>query len=284
MRIGSAEVWPLVDGEMVVPGNAFYPTQVPEDWQGSEQFLEPVFGEFAHLYTLGGYLIRHGERVIVVDTGVGVHAKFPFVGGGFRSSFAATGIRRADVTDVVFTHLHVDHIGWTSVDGTAFFPEATHWVDQRDYDYYCAPDFVFNEVEAAYCTPETDAPGVRLAPVADRIKLFVGDDELFPGLSSIEASGHTPGETVLRLTSDGESGLFLGDTVHTAPELYADNARGQWNFCFHHDEEKALESLERIRKIVVDEALPVAGAHFPGLRWGRVVSSGSGLRWEQLTA
>ncbi|WP_196073462.1 MBL fold metallo-hydrolase [Nakamurella alba] len=267
---------------MVVPADAFYPGQTAADWRGSEQFLEPVFGEAMHLYTLGGFVIRHGDRVIVVDTGVGVHATFPFVGGGFRSAFAATGLRRDEVTDVVFTHLHVDHIGWTSVDGKAFFPNAVHRVDRRDFDLYCAPDFTFNEVEAAYCTPETDAPGVRLGPVMDRIELFEGDDELLPGLSSIEASGHTPGETVLRLTSAGESGLFLGDTVHTAPELYDENARGQWNFCFHHDEAKALESLERIRRIVIDEGLPVAGAHFPGLQWGRVTGSAGSRTWERL--
>ena len=168
------------------------------------------------------------------------------------------------------------------MDGKPFFPEARHWVDRRDYEHYCAPDFSFNEVEAAYCTPETDAPGVRLGPVSDRIQRFEGNEELFPGLSAIEASGHTPGETVLRLTSDGESGLFLGDTVHTAPELYDDNVRGQWNFCFHHDESAALASLERIRKIVVDEQLPVAGAHFRGFRWGRVVATerrANGTRW-----
>ena len=69
--------------------------------------------------SIGGFLIELPERKIVVDTGIGpVEIDFPsfgpFSGGAFLGSLASTGVDPADVMDVVFTHLHLDHVGWTT--------------------------------------------------------------------------------------------------------------------------------------------------------------------------
>jgi glyoxylase-like metal-dependent hydrolase (beta-lactamase superfamily II) len=114
MRIGDIRIDPLIDGELVVPVETFYPLATAADVERFDFMLEPVFGEPMHLCTLGGYLIRHGSRTIVVDTGIGPQAKYPFVAGGFRSALVATGVARAEVTDVIFSHLHFDHIGWAA--------------------------------------------------------------------------------------------------------------------------------------------------------------------------
>lgn len=295
MRIGDIEVTPLIDGEAVVPATAFYPKQEESDWEPYRYLLEPVFGQLQHLNTLGGYLVRAGSRTIVVDGGSGPQPKFPFAGGAFRSALAATGLARADVTDVMFTHLHFDHIGWASVDGRPYFPNATYHVDQRDWDWFLSRDFGFTEPEikesltklgesAHYCFPDADAPAVRLQPVASQIEFFQADNEveLLPGVVALDGSGHTPGQVVLELRSGGEKGLLLGDLVHAQPELVDDNARGQWHFLSHTDHERAHAAVERFRRRIFDERLPVAGGHFPGLRWGHVVSRDGGLVWEDI--
>jgi glyoxylase-like metal-dependent hydrolase (beta-lactamase superfamily II) len=284
MRIGDIQVDPLIDGELVVPIKTFYPPVTSADLEHYDFMTEPVFGEPAHLCTLGGYLVRNGERTIVVDTGIGPNAKSPFVGGGFRSALTAAGVARADVTDVIFSHLHFDHIGWAAIDGRPYFPNATYRVDQRDWEHYCGSGPGMSELEGGFCHPETDAPAVRLAPVADRIEFFAGEQEIMPGLRALEASGHTPGETVLELVSDGEHGLLLGDLVHAQPELIDDNARGQWNFQGHINEPEAIASVHRFRKRLFDQRIPFAAAHFPGLRWARIVPDGARRRWENLGA
>lgn len=295
MRIGDIEVSPLIDGEAVVPGTAFYPNMQESDWDPYVDLLEPVFGQCLHLNTLGGYLVRAGDRVVVVDGGAGPQPKWPFAGGGFRSALAATGLNRSDVTDVIFTHLHFDHIGWASVDGRPYFPNATYHVDERDWNWFLSPDFGFTdeeitnsidrlELSANYCYPENDAPAIRLRPIADRIEFFRADDELelLPGVVALDGSGHTPGQVVLELRSDGERGLLLGDLVHAQPELVDDNERGQWHFISHTDHEVAHAAVERFRKRMWDEKIPAAGGHFPGLRWGRVVQDGGKRVWEDI--
>ncbi|UZF48231.1 MBL fold metallo-hydrolase [Rhodococcus rhodochrous] len=295
MRIGDIEITPLIDGEAVVAGNAFYPNLTDSDWDPYNKLLEPVFHQCQHLNTLGGYLVRAGDRIIVVDGGAGPQPKWPFAGGGFRSSLAATGLDRADVTDVIFTHLHFDHIGWASVDGKPYFPNATYHIDQRDWNWFLAPDFGFTDAEvdksmerlelsANFCYPENDAPAVRLRPIVEQTKFFQADEELelLPGVVALDGSGHTPGQVVLELRSQGESGLLLGDLVHAQPELVDDNARGQWNFISHTDHDRAHAAVERFRKRLWDEKIPAAGGHFPGLRWGHVVRDGNKRVWEDI--
>ena len=230
MRIGDIDITALVDGEAVVPGTAFYPNLKDTDWDPYADLLDPVFGQYQHLNTLGGYLVRAGDRLIVIDGGSGPHPKWPFAGGAFRSAFASTGHRRADVTDVVFTHLHFDHIGWASADGKPYFPHATYHIDRRDWNWVLSPDFGFTdeevtkslarlELSADYCYPEADAPAPRLQPVVGQIKFFEADQEveLLPGIVALDGSGHTPGQVVLELRSAGEKGLLLGDLVHAQP-------------------------------------------------------------------
>lgn len=295
MKIGDIEITPLIDGEAVVPGTAFYPELKESDWDPYENLLEPVFHQCLHLNTLGGYLVRSGDRVVVVDGGSGPQPKWPFAGGGFRSSLAATGLDRSDVTDVVFTHLHFDHIGWASVEGKSFFPNATYHIDQRDWNWFLSPDFGFTddeiaksmeklELSADYCYPENDAPAPRLRPIVNQIEFFQADNEveLLPGVVALDGSGHTPGQVVLELRSGSEKGLLLGDLVHAQPELVDDNERGQWAFISHTDHDRAHAAVEHFRKRMWDEKIPAAGGHFPGLRWGRVVSDGGKRVWEEI--
>lgn len=138
--------------------------------------------------------------------------------------------------------------------------------------------------EAVTCFPENDAPAPRLQPVVDQIKFFIADQELelLPGVVALDGSGYTPGQVVLELRSAAEKGLLVGDLVHAQPEFVSDNVRGEWNFISHTDYDKEYAQVEHFRKRVWDEKLPVAGGHFPGLLWGRVVTDGGKRVWEDI--
>jgi len=79
--------------------------------------------------------------VIVLDTGIGSKPIYPWLGGGFRSSLLSKGVTPEDVTDVVFSHLHLDHIGWAAQHGKPFFSNATYRCDRRDWDFFVSPDY-----------------------------------------------------------------------------------------------------------------------------------------------
>ena len=69
-------------------------------------------------------------------------------------SACALGLAPADITDVVLTHLHFDHIGWASVDRTPYFPNASYWIAQDDLDHFRAR-------KPGSASSATSAPGRR---------------------------------------------------------------------------------------------------------------------------
>lgn len=86
---------------------------------------------------MGGFLLRNPDNSLValVDLGLGDNNMMGVRGGKMLDSLAMYGLQPGDVTDVLFTHLHLDHIGWASVGGELIFPNATYRCDQADWDY-----------------------------------------------------------------------------------------------------------------------------------------------------
>jgi glyoxylase-like metal-dependent hydrolase (beta-lactamase superfamily II) len=277
MRIGAVRIDPIIDGEVAAPAQVAYPEIAPERWEGYERAL-CAFGR-GSLCTLGGFLVRTEDRVIVIDTGIGSKPVYPMLGGGFRSSLAALGVDRTDVTDVLFSHLHLDHIGWATQDGQPTFPNATYRCDRREWDFFCSPDYDMPEWEQLLSHPDEDAATVRLAPVADRFEYWEGDGPIVDGVDAVDAAGHTPGHTVFLLTSKGEAGFLIGDLAHAEPELLEDD----WDLVgVHADRVQARSAITRVRQRILADDLPFAAAHFPGLPWGRLVSDGDRTRWSHV--
>ena len=281
MKIGEMHIDALIDGEAVLDKSGLYVGASPpdeEDWAPYAKYLDPCTGQ--QINTIGSYLIRHGERLILHDAGIGPDPTLPpFTGGGLRSALWALDISPLDITDIIYSHLHIDHIGWTAVNGKPYFPNATVRIDKRDWEHYSRPDYQLEDWEVPVTNVERDLVSVRFAPVLDRIELFEGDTEVLPGVIAMDASGHTPGSTVIELRSDGQRGLLIGDLVHTQGELVEG-----WDFVMNYDNEKAAASTEHFRRYLYDNRLPFAAAHFPGLKWGRLLKARtqSGMAYQNI--
>lgn len=269
MNIGDIRIDSLIDGEAAMDphaglfGGDHPPTE--SDWEPYKRFLDPCTGQMIN--TVGSFLIRYGDRVVLQDTGMGPEPGSDiFACGALRSSMWAAGISPLDVTDIIFSHLHTDHIGWTTIDGKPYFPNAAIHIDRREWEHYTNPDSVLEVWEPNLLRSDEDKVENRFKPVLDRIELFEADQEILPGINAMEASGHTPGHTVLELSSRGEKGLLIGDLAHSHGELV-----DGWEFYFNRDLPKAIDALEWFRKYLYDNNLPFAAAHFPGMPWGRLV-------------
>src|SRR4051812_14194569 len=137
MRVGDIEVLPVHDGTAYFdPTDAFAGTSAA-DWESHRQFLTDD-GQLA--LGLGGVLVRCGDRTVLVDAGVGPYTIGEFVGGALLDSLGAVGVGPADVTDVMFTHLHFDHVGWSTQKGAIVFPNATYRCHERDWAHFVGPD------------------------------------------------------------------------------------------------------------------------------------------------
>src|SRR3712207_4675038 len=103
LRVGDIDVLPVIDGVTRFRPTEAFPGTTDADWEPHRALLEADgMIEFA----LGGFLIRSGDRLALVDAGVGPVKSGPFRGGRFLESLAEHGVAPEDVTDVVFTHLH----------------------------------------------------------------------------------------------------------------------------------------------------------------------------------
>lgn len=264
MKIGSIEILPVLDGfgrengrEMLTrPG-------VDDAWACHAGELD----EHGVLHLpLGGFLVRTGERNVLVDAGVGGIDNGQYLGGRFLESLRGHGVTPDEVTDVVFTHLHFDHVGWATRSGEVIFPNATYRVHAADWAHFVsAPDALPGAVR-------------KLTPLESRLETFDRDQVIAPGFSARHTPGHTPGSTVYVVADDGRRALLLGDVVHSVVELH----ERDWEAVFDVDPVAASAARNAIADEVADSPDLVVGAHFPGLRFGRVVTVSGNRGFQQL--
>jgi glyoxylase-like metal-dependent hydrolase (beta-lactamase superfamily II) len=253
MRVGLLEILPVHDGRALVPASEALRrigNTNDQAWKAHQQFL--VDGTNLDL-ALGGFLVRIGSRVVLVDLGVGNINRPPFVGGEMLNSLRAYGVEPADVTDVLFTHLHFDHVGWATQQGNVVFQNAVHRCHRADWDHFVGG----GDGKAA----------AKMAPLTDRMEFWETDCTLAPGLDVVGAPGHTPGSTIMVVSSGAEKAMLLGDVVHCPVELVEDD----WEALFDVDPALARTTRETLARELEGMNVQLAAAHFPGLEFGRLL-------------
>jgi glyoxylase-like metal-dependent hydrolase (beta-lactamase superfamily II) len=268
MLVGEIEVTPVNDGYMDIPVNLFFPKTSEEDWAPHRQFLT----EGGKLRCdVGGFLVRSGDRLALVDAGFGSPAVAPF--GVFLDNLQALGVSPSDITDLVFTHLHFDHVGWASTEGQAVFPNATYRCHAADWGFFLDPDMP--EVQTGRILGAVLTPAERLEPVADRFEMWDGDATLLPGLDVRDAPGHTPGSAVVVLSSGDNRAVLLGDVVHCPAELLEPD----WQTVSDVDRDLARRTRQAWADELAGTRVPAAAAHFPEMRFGRLLPGQGRRQW-----
>jgi glyoxylase-like metal-dependent hydrolase (beta-lactamase superfamily II) len=262
MQVGALEILPVPDGWARMPAGDLlrFTGNRADAWLPHEQFLT----EDGNIeLSLGGFLVRTGDRVVLVDAGAGRIDNATYHGGRLLESLSAFGVGVDDVTDVVFTHLHFDHVGWATQKGAVVFPRATYRCHAADWEHFVSG-------------PNPEAGSVRkLSPVADRLEPFDDDTPVAPGITVRHAPGHTPGSAIVVVADGEQRALLLGDVVHCPVELMEDD----WEAIFDVDPALARRTREALAKELEGADVPVAAAHFPGLRFGRLLAGTGRRHW-----
>lgn len=274
ITVGETRITFLPDGGGVVDPLALYPASTPEGWKAHADLLDEQ-GKF--ITSIGAYLIETGERKIAVDLGIGpVTVDFPgfgpFSGGKYRQSLEQTGVKPDQVTDVVFTHLHLDHCGWTTheVGGERrlTYPRARYLVTETEWQFWYGGD-----------NPAGPHPEFVQKPLEKRIEMIAAGDTIAPGITVISTPGHTPGHISLLITSGQERFYLLGDVLHGAMQL----EEPDWSVAFDIDAAQARQSREGLYPKLVKPDTIAAANHFSNAVFGRVVQAEGGKhRWVPL--
>lgn len=256
LRVGSVEVVPLLDVPLKFPFANVFPDVPASAWAEYER-LYPAAGRGAEFFTNASvYALRSGGQTLVVDAGIGAG-----MGGKLDADLKAKGIDPAAVDIVVFTHLHIDHVGWAVRDGKPFFPRARHLVPRADWEFFRAPE---RRAENAHVV------AMEAIEKAGMVELVEGERAVTDSVTLLPTPGHTPGHQSLLVFSGGERAYLTGDIVHHPAQVQ----ETAWCPAFDNDKPTATASRRRLLDRIAAEAALMVACHFPNPGIGRLAESG----------
>lgn len=199
------------------------------------------------------FVLKTDAGNFLFDTGVGGN-------GGMIASMAAAGLSPADIAGVVITHFHGDHVGGLVRDGKAVFPNATLYVPRVEME-------------------KGPSSASFAAAYAGRTAQFNWGDEVLPGVTAVDASGHTNGHTVFMVETGGDKLFIAGDLIHFGgvqlpnPDIAV---------TYDTDTAKAVASRRKFFDMAAAENLTTASMHLPFPAVGKLAKAGNGYSFTPL--
>lgn len=274
LSVGGLDVLIVSDGVLPLPTETMSTNVTPDARAAwfNDMFLGPDMFDWA----LNVLVVRSGEQVILVDAGLG--GQFPGFprAGQFPKRLEAAGIPLEAVTDVVITHMHMDHVGGLLVDEvrSRLRPDVRIHVTSTEVEFWKDPDFSLTSMPSPVPDVLRSTATEFVQAYGDKISTFENELEVAPGVTAKLTGGHTPGHCVVRVESNGERLTFAGDALFPVGFDHPD-----WHNGFEHDPEEAVRvRVDLLREAAQSGELLVA-THlaFPSL--GRVALDGDTFRW-----
>jgi glyoxylase-like metal-dependent hydrolase (beta-lactamase superfamily II) len=273
LRVGEIDVLVISDGALPLPSGTIATNADPADTAAWLDDMRIQPGEFT--WPLNVIVVRSGGRTVLIDTGVGAEFADSPRAGHLAMRLGAAGIDPASVTDVVITHMHVDHVGGLLADGLRgrLRHDVPIHMAAAELEFWTSPDFSRNAFPQGIPDLLRSAAERFADKYRSQLRLFDEEREVAPGVVVRRTGGHTPGHSVVRLASGGDRMTFLGDAV-----FHNHFERPDWHNAFDHDPEEAVRvRVHLLRELAATRELLVA-AHvsFP---FGRVAAAGNAFRF-----
>ncbi|MFC7706362.1 MBL fold metallo-hydrolase [Plastorhodobacter daqingensis] len=199
-------------------------------------------------------VVNTGTELVLFDTGTDAE--------GITTALQDAGHAPDQIDVVVLTHMHGDHIGGLMRDGVRTFANARYVTGRVEHEHWAAAG--------------NEGFNANVRPLGDDIRLIEGEDEVAPGITAIEAFGHTPGHLAFMLESEGARLALIADTAnHFAWSV----EHPDWEVRFDMDKMAAAETRRRIFGMLAQERIPFIGYHMPFPALGYVAAEGEGFRY-----
>ena len=276
LTVGTGTLDTLSDGHLVLP-KAFLLGDIPPAEGDAVLAAFGLADADSLMPDCNLALWRDGDQVVLFDAGSG--PDFMPTAGQLMAAMDALGLSPEEVTDVVFTHGHPDHL-WGVLDDfdEPLFANAQHHMGRIEHAYWTDPSL-----------PDTIAPDRlafaagatrRLGVLGDAVALFEDGDEVVPGITARATFGHTPGHMAFVLSSGDETAMVLGDCIANHHIAFA---RPDWPNGADQDTAQGAATRMALLAELADAGTVFAGFHLPTPGIGRAERDGEAYRYVALT-
>ena len=263
LRVGEIDVLVVSDGVLPIPAETIaynVDATVRTAWL-DEMFLPPDMLD----WPLNVVVVRSDGRTILVDAGLGADPNLHLPQAGrLAQRLEAAGIDLASVTDVVLTHMHMDHIGGLLADGMRdrLRRDLRVHLAAAEVEFWASPDFSRTSMPAGFPDALRSAAKRFLDEYRSQLRPFEAEYEVAPGVIVRRTGGHTPGHSVVRLASGGDRLTFAGDAV-----FQVGFERPDWHNGFEHNPEEAAPVRVSLLRELAATREPLVATHlsFPSV-------------------
>lgn len=255
-RLGTLQLFALRDMDNVVPNDgSVFGVGVPKP--EVSKVLQQAHAPTDRIsLSVDALLVRMPGHVVLLDTGLG-----PKVGGSLMASLAAAHVRPEDVTDILITHSHGDHVGGLATrDGALAFPKATIRMSATEWSYM--------QAKGSKALVET---------IRAKVQPFKPGAEVVPGITSVPLAGHTPGHSGYEIRSGNARLLDIGDSAHSS---IISLAKPDWTIEYDGNGAQGRANRKALLAKLAADHERIFAPHFPYPGVGFVEKTGEGsYRW-----
>ncbi|WP_217140818.1 MBL fold metallo-hydrolase [Streptomyces sp. AC627_RSS907] len=274
LKVGDIDVMVISDGVLPIPPATLATNAAKTDLTA---WLDDMFLPHELLdWPLNVAVVRSGGRTILIDSGLG--AEFPGFprAGQLAMRLDAAGIDPASVTDVLLTHLHMDHIGGLLVDGLRgrLRPDLRVHLATAEAEFWEAPDFSRTAMPAPVPEVLRTTASRFLDVYRSQLRTFEKEYEVAPGVTICRTGGHTPGHSIVRLESGGDRLTFAGDAV-----FQCGFDKPEWHNGFEHDPEESTRVRIGLLKELAASGEQLVATHLPFPSVCHVARAGNAYRF-----
>ena len=274
-QIGSATVTRVVELESESIGSYILPEATPEELLQIPWLRPFQTSDGKPIMSFHSLVIEADESVIVVDTCIGNdkprnYPRWNRMQTSFLADFAEAGFARETVDAVVCTHMHVDHVGWSTMRRdekfVPTFGRARYLYARDEWRHWRGVE----EPEEGPIIEDSVQP-IFDAGLAD---LVDSNHQVSESVRLTPTPGHTPGHVSVEISSRGERGVITGDIFHHPCQI----ARADWCATADLSQTEALATRRQFLENVADTPTLVIGTHFSAVTAGRIARDGATFR------
>ena len=275
VRVGEIDVLVISDGVLPLPTAMLGHNADPAVRAG---WLDDMFlPQDAFDWSLNAVLVRSGGQTILIDAGLGLDPDLNLPRAGqLTKRLEAAGIDLGSVTDIVLTHMHMDHVGGLLVEGVKerLRPDLRIHVAAAEVKFWESPDFSRVSMPPGFPDALRAAAKRFTEEYRSHLRLFDEEQAVAPGVVATRTGGHTPGHCVVRVASGNDRLMFAGDAVFAVGFEHPD-----WYNGFEHDPEEAARVRVRLLRELAETGAQLVATHLPFPSVGHVAVDGDAFRW-----